>query len=92
MILGVGLGEDTGLLIKDGHEMEAIGSGLVMLVDGKSIRDTNITDVSIGTPISIDHVVVHVMAMHDLYDLETSKMIINKNHKKDVDRYAKIDR
>ena len=92
MILGIGLGEDTGLLIKDGHEMEAIGSGLVILVDGRTIRDTNITDVAIGTPISIEHLVVHVMSMHDLFDLENHKMIINKNRKQDHDKYAKIDR
>lgn len=92
MILGVGLGEDTGLLIKNGHEMEAIGSGLVILVDGRSIRDTNITDVAIGTPVSIEHLVVHVMAMNDLFDLENHKMIINKNRKQDFDKYAKIDR
>lgn len=92
MILGIGLGEDTGLLIKDGHQMEAIGSGLVMLVDGRTIRDTNITDVAIGTPISIEHLVVHVMAMNDLFDLENHKMIINKNRKQDYDKYAKIDR
>ena len=92
MILGVGLGEDTGLLIKNGHEMEAIGSGLVILVDGRSIKDTNITDVAIGTPISIEHLVVHVMAMNDLFDLENHKMVINKNRKQDYDKYAKIDR
>lgn len=92
MILGVGLGEDTGLFIKNGHEMEAIGSGLVILVDGRSIRDTNITDVAIGTPVSIEHLVVHVMAMNDLFDLENHKMIINKNRKQDHDKYAKIDR
>jgi cyanophycinase len=92
MILGVGLGEDTGLLIKNGHEMEAIGSGLVILVDGRSIRDTNITDVAIGTPVSIEHLVVHVMAMNDLFDLENHKMVINKTRKQDYDKYAKIDR
>lgn len=92
MILGVGLGEDTGLFIKNGHEMEAIGSGLVILVDGRSIKDTNITDVAIGTPVSIEHLVVHVMAMHDLFDLVDHKMIINKNRKQDYDKYAKIDR
>lgn len=92
MILGIGLGEDTGLLIKNGHEMEAIGSGLVMLVDGRTIKDTNITDVAIGTPISIEHLVVHVMAMNDRFDLENHKMIINKNRKQDFDKYARIDR
>lgn len=92
MVLGIGLGEDTGLLIKDGTHMEAIGSGLVILVDGRSIRDTNITDVSMGTPISINNMIVHVMSMFDTYDLSDHQMVINKNHKPDKDRYAKIDR
>src|SRR3970040_635362 len=32
-VLGIGLGEDTGLLITNNTQMEAIGSGLVILVD-----------------------------------------------------------
>ena len=34
-ILGIGLGEDTGLYISNGNKMEAIGSGMVILVDGR---------------------------------------------------------
>ncbi len=76
-VLGIGLGEDTGLLIKDATNMEAIGSGLVILVDGRNIRDTNITQIEMGAPISIEHLVVHVMSMHDHYDLKEHKMKIN---------------
>lgn len=76
-ILGVGLGEDTGLLITDGHRMEAIGSGLVILVDGREIKDTNLTQVELGEPISIKHLVVHVMSMYDRYDLRTHHMSIH---------------
>ncbi len=67
--LGIGLGEDTGLLISNGNEMEAIGSGLVILVDGRHIKDTNITDVSLGDPVSIKNLVVHVMSKGDTYIL-----------------------
>ncbi len=92
MVLGIGLGEDTGLLIKRGTEMEAIGSGLVILVNGRNIKDTNLTDVAIGTPISINNLVVHVMSMHDHFDLATHNMVINKARKSDNDKYARIDR
>ena len=67
--LGIGLGEDTGLLIKEGNIMEAIGSGLVILVDGRQIKDTNITDVSLGEPISINNMLVHVISKGDIYEL-----------------------
>ncbi|MCU0439667.1 MAG: cyanophycinase [Raineya sp.] len=74
--LGIGLGEDTGLLIRDNNSMEAIGSGLVILVDGREIKDSNITQVSLGQPISIEHLIVHVMSMHDFYYLDSKKMKI----------------
>lgn len=77
IVLGIGLGEDTGLLITDGHMMEAIGSGLVILVDGQQIKDTNITQVEMSQPISIKNLVVHVMSMGDIYDLQTSEMTID---------------
>ncbi len=76
IVLGIGLGEDTGLLITDGHMMEAIGSGLVILVDGQQIKDTNITQVEMSQPISIKNLIVHVMSMGDIYDLQTSEMTI----------------
>ncbi len=89
-ILGIGLGEDTGLLIKHNNEMEAIGSGLVILVDGRHIKDTNITDVELGAPISIDNLVVHVLSLHDTYNIKQHRMVINKTEAKIInDRYAK---
>jgi cyanophycinase len=78
-LLGIGLGEDTGLLITNNNEMEAIGSGLVIIVDGKEIKDTNLTEVNLGQPISINHLVTHVMSMHDTFDLTTYKMKIHSS-------------
>ena len=75
--LGIGLGEDTGLLIKNGVSMEALGSGLVIIVDGRQILDSNITDVALGEPFSIKNLVVHVMSQGDVYCLETNDLTIN---------------
>ena len=77
--LGIGLGEDTGLLITGEGKMEAIGSGLVILVDGRQIRDTNLTQVDLGKPISINNMVVHVMSMFDTYDLVSREMEIHNS-------------
>jgi cyanophycinase len=59
--------------------MEAIGSGLVILVDGRQIKDTNLTQVELGKPISINNLVVHVMSMYDTYDLNTHQMEIRNS-------------
>lgn len=71
--IGIGLGEDTGVLIKEGNKMEAIGSGLVLIFDGYNIRHSNIADIEDGQPISIDNLVVHVMAKGNFYYLNERK-------------------
>lgn len=75
--LGIGLGEDTGLLITDGNSMEAIGSGLIILVDATNMRSTNMTDVDMGEPVSIENLIVHVMSIGDHFDLKSKKLIID---------------
>ena len=78
-ILGIGLGEDTGLLITNNSKMEAIGSGLVILVDGREIKDTNLTQIELGKPISINHLVTHVLSKYDTFDIIANKMYINSS-------------
>ncbi len=39
--------------------MEAIGSGLVMIIDARDIRHSNIADIPDGNPISIENLKVH---------------------------------
>lgn len=57
--IGVGLGEDTGMLITEGNKMEAIGSGLVIIIDGHEILHSNIADIPDGNPISLENLKVH---------------------------------
>ena len=56
--IGIGLGEDTGMYIREGNIMEAIGSGLVMIIDGHEIMHNNIADIPDGNPISVDNIKV----------------------------------
>src|SRR6201996_975524 len=77
-ILGIGLGEDAGLLITEGSMMEAIGSGLIILVDGKNMVETNIYDVELGSPVSIENLRLHVMSIYDKYDLQQHRLLIKK--------------
>jgi cyanophycinase len=57
--IGIGLGEDTGMLITEGNKMEAIGSGLVVIIDGHEILHSNIADIPDGNPISLENLKVH---------------------------------
>jgi cyanophycinase len=73
--LGIGLGDDTGVLIQNGHHIETVGSGLVLMFDGHSIGHTNIADLPEGYPIAIENLIVHVLAKGYMYDIESRKFI-----------------
>ena len=77
--IGIGLGEDTGVLIKEGNKMEAIGSGLVLIFDGHNIRHSNIADIEEGQPLSIENLIVHVMAKGNFYYLHERKFYNEMN-------------
>ncbi len=67
--LGVGLGEDTGLMVTEGHNIEVIGSSSIILIDGRGIACTNIADIDAGQPITVQNLTVHILAAGDRYDI-----------------------
>lgn len=73
--IGIGLGEDTGMLIKEGNTLEAVGSGLVMIIDGHEIRHNNIADIPDGNPISVENIKVHFCEKGNGYILSERKFI-----------------
>ncbi len=73
--VGIGLGEDTGMLITQGNRMEAIGSGLVIIIDGQDILHSNIADIPEGNPISVENLKVHFCAKGNGYILNERKFV-----------------
>ncbi|MFW6081356.1 MAG: cyanophycinase [Desulfosalsimonas sp.] len=73
--LGIGLGEDTGLLIKKGDIQETVGSGLIIVVDGSGIRHTNMASINDGELISIENLSVHVLVPGDIFYLSERKLV-----------------
>jgi cyanophycinase len=69
--IGIGLGEDTAVIVTDGHQLETIGSGAVFLFDGRKIKQTNIADIEEGSPFSVENMIVHIMENGNWFDLET---------------------
>jgi len=73
--IGIGLGEDTGMLITEGNKMEAIGSGLVVIVDGHDILHSNIADIPDGNPVSIENLKVHFCEKGNGYLIKERKYL-----------------
>lgn len=73
--IGIGLGEDTGMLVTQGNKMEAIGSGLVIIIDGHDILHSNIADIPEGNPISIENLKVHFCEKGNGYLIRERKFL-----------------
>lgn len=73
--IGIGLGEDTSLLISNDDIQEVIGSGLIIIVDGATIKHTNMAAISEGEMISVENVSIHVMVPGDRLHLADRQYI-----------------
>ena len=69
--IGLGLGEDAGVIIRDGHILEAIGNGLVVIFDGQHITYSNISEIEMGEAIAVQNVIVHTLVKGFGYDILT---------------------
>lgn len=74
--IGIGLGEDTGMIVSNGNLMEVIGSGLVVIIDGHELRHCNIADIPEGNPISIENLKVHFCENGNGYLVNERKFIV----------------
>ncbi len=89
--IGIGLGEDTGMLITGGTMMEAIGSGLVMILDGHEIRHSNIADIPDGNPISIENLKVHFLEKGNGYELLERKYIMETSEGAVIKKQVEVE-
>ena len=76
-LIGIGLAEDTGVLISGGTFFETIGAGLVIIFDGSEMKHVNL-DIPFGDPISIEKMILHVLAKGDRFDMAKHKFYPKK--------------
>ncbi len=67
--IGLGIDEDTALIIRNGVEAEVKGSGLVIVLEGFEISYTNVNGKPQEPPISIRDLRLHILAPSDFYTL-----------------------
>jgi cyanophycinase len=67
--LGVGLEEDTAIVVMGNTELEVIGSGIVTVVDGHPMSYTNLPDIDVGEPLTMCDLKVHFLSKGARYHL-----------------------
>lgn len=67
--IGIGLEEDTAILVTEGRYIEVIGTGLVTIIDGMGVTRNNIYEIESGEPFSLCGLKVDLMANKETYTL-----------------------
>ncbi len=86
--IGVGIGEDSGVVLKGDGTIEVIGSGQVIIVDGSEIVHSNITDIEHGESIAVEHVIIHSLVNGYSYNFKDRSFLLsvpNSNDKENTD-------
>ena len=58
---GIGLGEDTALMIESGHYAKCKGSGMVLVISAKNIKQTNVETAEKGEAVYAENLTVHIL-------------------------------
>jgi cyanophycinase len=82
--IGIGLGEDTALLIRKGNEALCIGSGMVVIIDGKDIGHTNIAFVEENEPICVENLRMHML-------VRQNKILLKEREFKPAAKYVRME-
>ncbi len=67
--IGIGLEEDTAILVTEGRNIEVLGNGLITVVDGMDISHTNIYEIDNHELFSISDLRMHLLARGMTYQL-----------------------
>jgi len=75
-LIGIGLAEDTGMIIKNGNDCTVIGSGMVIVFDGNTLTHNNEKILEEGTPMTMANLTIHVLSNGDEYDIKNRKVTV----------------
>lgn len=75
-LIGFGLAEDTGMIIKNGNDCTVIGSGMVIVFDGSKLTHNNEKILEEGTPMTMANLTIHVLSNSDMYSIKNRKVSV----------------
>ncbi|MBF9016610.1 hypothetical protein HNV09_013380 [Oceanispirochaeta sp. M2] len=73
--IGVGLGEDSGIVLNGDGIGEIIGTGQVIIVNGSNIIHSNIIDIEPGEAIAVENIQIHSLVDGYGYNFKKRKFL-----------------
>lgn len=74
-LTGVGIDEDTAAFLNADSVIEAVGSGIVTIIDMSKLQYSSIHQVGHNQPVSLSGITVHIMTEGQKYDLHYHKLL-----------------
>ena len=73
-LVGIGLAEDTGMVIRGGNNCDIIGSGMVIVFDPGKLTHNNFKILKDGTPLTMRNLITHVLSNGDSFDIKERRV------------------
>ncbi len=73
-LVGLGLAEDTGVIIKNCNDFTVIGSGMVIVMDPSNLTHNSYDRLKFGTPMSMSNLTIHILANGDKFTLDNREI------------------
>src|SRR5262245_58286181 len=70
-MLGIGVDEDTAVVVESDGTFHTVGSGAVYVVDGHDLSYTNISEVSFNRALSVFGVKLHTLSSGDSFNIHS---------------------
>ncbi|MEJ8758399.1 cyanophycinase [Pontibacter sp. H259] len=59
--IGIGLSEETGIIIKEGDQVEVFGPGVVTIIDASQVKFSRVRKAEENEPIAVENLVMHLL-------------------------------
>ena len=82
--LGIGIDEDTAIVVENNDCFRVAGSGAVYVVDGSGISYSSLSEENLDGVVSMDNVKLHVLGKDDQFDLTSRRPIRAETQEKAV--------
>jgi cyanophycinase len=80
--IGIGIDEDTAILVNNGTEFKVLGTGSVIIVDGGPMTHTNLNDLQHGDRLELHDLTLHVLPAGARFDLKKQRPIVDRRKRR----------
>jgi len=74
-LLGIGIDEDTAIIVSESRWLETVGSNGISIVDGSGLIDTNVSETAPRETLTLSPLQIHILSRGANFDLQRKRLI-----------------